>query len=42
MIRIDKFNMKVKKDIKKIAKKTNAQFIHASYDVHLYNKEPKK
>ena len=34
--------MKVKKDIKKIAKKSNSQFIHVSHDVHLYKKEPKK
>lgn len=37
-----KFNVKVKKDLIKIAKKTNDAFNHASHDCQLYKKENKK
>jgi hypothetical protein len=41
-MKLAKFNLKVKKDIKKMIKKSLNEFIHISHDCKLYKKEPKK
>jgi len=41
-MKMAKFNLKVKKDLTKIVKKSNNNFIHASADIELYKKDVKK